>query len=132
VTSKALRVPADLSRRIEETAADMGMPPAWVLRARIETALTCEDEHTIVHAVLDVARSAVRMPRYGRAASSSRGSSRGFSGPDARKPKRANGIEPSTFSLGSILPTDPGPENVGNVDDLAEGEQGRVTENDRS
>lgn len=74
----------------------------------------------------ETGRRLVAMP------SSSRGSSRGFSGAGDRKPKRANGFEPSTFSLGSILPTDPCPGSAGNAGDPAEGEPGRVTEDDPS
>lgn len=57
--------------------------------------------------------------------SSSRGSGRGFSDPVSRKPKRANGFEPSTFSLGSKTPTDQRSENVGNVGDLVDDGPGK-------
>lgn len=66
---KRMSVPSDLRRRIEETAADMGMPPEWVLRACVNVALRTDNEDAMNDLVIEVegvARNAVRMPRYHR------------------------------------------------------------------
>lgn len=47
-----MNVPADLRRRIEDTAAAMMVPPSWVLRAAIEVGLSdAIDENELVLAV---------------------------------------------------------------------------------
>ena len=65
-----MNVPADLLRRIEDTAADMAVPAAWVLRACVEVGLSRDiDENELVLAVervRDDPTRVVRMPKVTR------------------------------------------------------------------
>jgi len=71
VKPKVMRVPADLRKEIEEAAADMGVPPEWVLRACVRLGLREEDGpmNELVSAVQDIRddpKRVTRMPRYHR------------------------------------------------------------------
>jgi len=71
VKPRVMRVPADLRKEIEEAAADMGVPPEWVLRACVRLGLREEDDpmNDLVSAVQDIRddpKRVIRMPRYHR------------------------------------------------------------------